>query len=64
VSAQCLLDLAFEILSGVPVSEHLADIHTVGLCELPRRLPVSFLVKDPLHRIEYIAAIFRGGKTG
>ncbi|OMC52993.1 hypothetical protein A5745_23135 [Mycobacterium sp. IS-2888] len=40
------------------------DIKAVGLRELTGGLPCGLLIQDPLHRIEDIAAIFRGSKTG
>jgi hypothetical protein len=48
----------------VGLSEHFPDIKAVGLCELARRLPSSLRIKDPLHRVEHVAAIFRRGKVG
>jgi hypothetical protein len=48
----------------VGLSEHLPDIKAVGLRELASRLPGSLLVEDPLHPIEYVAAIFRRDQIG
>jgi hypothetical protein len=44
------------------LSEHLTDVNTVSLCELASGLSGSLLVENPLHRVEHIAAIFRGSK--
>jgi hypothetical protein len=49
------LILEFPLLIGLP--EHLSDVEVVGLCELAGRLPGSFRVEDPLHRVEHVAAI-------
>jgi hypothetical protein len=46
------------------LSKHLPDIKAVGLRELTSRLPGGLLVQDPLHRVEDVAAIFRGSKIG
>ncbi len=56
--------MLLQALLVVGLSEHLANVETVGLCELARGLPGSLLVQDALHRIEYVAAIFRGGHIG
>jgi hypothetical protein len=64
MSVQCVPDVVFEVLLVVPLSKHLANIDAVGLRELASRLRVSLRVEDPLHRIEYVAAIFRRGEIG
>jgi hypothetical protein len=46
-SAHLVVELA--LLMGL--SEHLARVEAVGLGELPRRLPGSLVVEDPLHRV-------------
>ncbi|KLO26664.1 hypothetical protein [Mycobacterium haemophilum] len=62
MSVQCGLDLVFEVLFVVRLSEHLADVGAIGLRELPSGLAGSLLVEDPLYRVEYVAAVFRRGQ--
>ena len=58
------LYLFFQALLVFGLSEHLTDVDTVGLGELASGLPGSLFVEDPLHRLEYVAAIFRRGQIG
>lgn len=42
----------------------MSGIKAVGLRELTSRLPQSLFVQDSLHRVEDVAAIFRGSHAG